>query len=69
MPSDPPTSHLTPDERRREIAQILAKGLIRHRRMQRSVPSEPAEESSPPRKTGLAFLDESRPCVSDRPAG
>ena len=69
MPTRPAPSQLTPDQRRREIAQILARGLIRHIRIARSMPPPPPEKSSPPRKTGLAFLDESRPCVSDRPAG
>jgi hypothetical protein len=32
MPCPPDDSNLTPDQRRREIAAILARGVLRHRR-------------------------------------
>lgn len=69
MPTPRDPADMTPDQRRQEVAAILAKGLLRYLRASRSLPSEPSSESSPHLKTCLAFPAETRPCVDDRPAG
>ena len=56
-PYDP--AHLTPDERRRQVATILARGVLRLRSSAQLGPdpaeSEPcADNSSDPRKKALA---------------
>jgi hypothetical protein len=63
MPSHavPRAGGLTPDERRRQVAAILAQGVIRHRRI-----AQLAEfgHFSPSRDTGLEVVSETRLSVS-----
>ncbi len=58
---DIPIGDLTPDQRRRQIAAILAEGVIRRRRA-----NELGEngELSPPRNAGLEVVSEMRLSVS-----
>jgi len=62
-------SELTPTQRRSEVAAILAQGLLRYLRMKRSTPCGPTENPSNSSETGLDLSADTRPCVSDRPAG
>jgi len=63
MPSAvlPSAGNLTPTERRRQVAAILARGVVRHRRI-----AELAQvgEFSPPRDTGLELVPKTRLSVS-----
>ena len=52
---------LTPEERRRQVAAILAQGVIRHRRIAQLAESG---QFSPPRNTGLELVSETRLTVS-----
>ena len=58
MPTDP--TNLTPDQRRREIAAILAKGVLRLRSIGQTAPSslgaQPAKKAAETLLTGLDNL-------------
>lgn len=53
MPCPPEDAHLTPDQRRREIAAILARGVLRLRHIApndaRDLPEKPLELFAPSR--------------------
>jgi hypothetical protein len=53
MPKQYADEHLSPTDRRREVASILAKGVVRWHRTTRTAGHLDAQESSPRRKTGL----------------
>ena len=60
---------MTPDERRREVASIIALGVLRFRRMaQLGLPPTPPE-SCPQSQNGLEVSRESRLHVTDGSAG
>jgi hypothetical protein len=63
MPSAavPSARDLTPEERRRQVAAILAQGVVRYRR---TVVLAEADRSSAPRNTGLELVSETRLSVS-----
>lgn len=56
---------LSPVERRRQVAAILAKGVIRLRRMNQRGGFTHAPESSPDAQNGLEFPGETRLSVVD----
>jgi len=56
-----PVSDLTPEERRCQVAAILAQGVVRHRR---SAELANVGQFSPPRDTGLELCSETRLSVS-----
>ena len=60
---------MTPDERRSEVASILARGLVRAVRLARSRTSGP--DRIPPKTlpTGLELSADPRLSVAPRPAG
>ena len=64
----PDDSRLTPDQRRREIASILARGILRLHRMARPargcVDSSPSEDAPEPAPKGLELSATSRPHVT-----
>ena len=60
---------MTADERRQEVAAILAGGLLRYLRAARSAQSPPPETSSEARRNGLDVRSETRLSVAQRPAG
>ena len=60
---------MTADERRQEVATILARGLLRYVRAAKSAESPPPETSSDARRKGLAVRPERRLSVAQRPAG
>lgn len=64
---DPET--MTADERRQEVASILAAGLLRRIRTSRTAPSDAAPESPPGDQIGLDLPSETRLSVAERPAG
>ena len=64
---DPET--MTADERRIEVASILAVGLMRRVRQRKSANPEAPQISSPTSRIGLDLPSETRLSVSPRPAG
>ena len=69
MPSAQAPDSMTPDERRREVAAILALGVLRFRRIaQLGLPATPLE-SCPQSPNGLEVLRESRLHGADGSAG
>ena len=60
---------LSPAERRRQVASILAKGVIRWQRRAKSAGIIDVQESPPGRETGLAISGETRLSVSDGTRG
>ena len=69
MPSHLECSTLSPDDRRREVASILAKGVIRWRQRAKTARLKHAPESAPPAENGLEVSAETRLSVSDRTRG
>jgi hypothetical protein len=66
---EPLFDELTPESRFKQIAAILAAGVVRRQRRQRSVPpaiDRETPESSPP---GLEVFGRTRLCVSRRIGG
>ena len=59
---------MTTDERRDEIASILAHGLLRRVRARQTGPSGPGKTVSEPRRNELERLAASRLSVAPRPA-
>ena len=69
MPRIHAPDSVTPEQRRREIAAILALGILRFRRMARlGLPATPPE-SSPQTQNRLEVSRESRLHVADGSAG
>ena len=60
MPKQRADETLCPADRRREVASILANGLVRWHRTTRTAGHLDAQESSPRRKTGLELFRETR---------
>ncbi len=60
---------LPPAERRREVAAILARGVLRLRRIARFGGIMHAEESLPERENGLELSGEMRLSLSERTRG
>jgi hypothetical protein len=60
---------MTAEERRLEIASILASGLLRRLRAAESAASSPAKTVSKGAKTGLELPAETRLSVAPRPGG
>ncbi len=65
--ADPET--MTTDERRLEVASILARGLLRHIRMANSAESPAQETGSERSRNRLEIPAETRLSVAPRPAG
>lgn len=68
MPRVPEISISTPAERRRAVAAILAKGVIRWRRVGGDAAvtaADSAPESPPNPRNGLELMAGSRPCGRD----
>lgn len=69
MPSSTDSKMTSPEERRREIASILALSVLRYRRMAKlGLPATPPE-SSPQAQNGLEVSRASRLHVVDGAAG
>jgi len=60
MPKHRAMEYLTPADRRREVASILAKGILRLRRVNQTGGFKLAAESSPERRNCLEFPCETR---------
>ncbi|MBN1489498.1 MAG: hypothetical protein JXA69_06220 [Phycisphaerae bacterium] len=60
---------MTPEERRREVASILARGLLRRVCMNKTAASSPQKEISKESKSDLDLSAEKRLHVARRPAG
>lgn len=65
--TDPET--MTAQERRQEVAGILAAGLLRHVRMARKLQSSPAKTVSKTTKSSLDVHAKARLSVAQVPAG
>ena len=68
MPKHDPHCDLSPAERREEIAEILAKGVMRWRRRANISGVGPAKENRFSRKKPLEVLGQTRLSVPDRTA-
>jgi len=66
-PSDPET--MTADERRQEVASILAAGLLRRVRTLKTLASDAAPEPPPKSQIGLDLPSETRLSVAQQPVG
>ena len=64
---DPET--MTADERRQEVASILATGLLRRVRTPKTVASDAAPDSPPKSQIGLDLPSETRLSVAQQPVG
>jgi hypothetical protein len=68
MHSPDDSTSLTPDQRRREIAAVLARGVLRlhgmHQPAPESAPLEPPEHSPESAQNGLEVSAPSRPHVT-----
>lgn len=60
---------MTADERRQEVARILAQGLVRHIRLTRSLPADAAKDAEKPSDPRLDLSSETRLSVAQPPAG
>jgi hypothetical protein len=60
---------MTTEERRLEIASILARGVLRRIRLGKTAASPPSERISKSSKTGLEVSSRTRLSVAPRPAG
>jgi len=60
MPKQRAAETLSPADRRREVASILAMGLVRWHRTTKTAGHLDAQESSPRRKIGLELSRETR---------
>ena len=60
MPKQCADEHLSPADRRREVASILAKGVVRWHRMAKTTGDFDAQKSSPGREIGLELSRETR---------
>jgi hypothetical protein len=64
---DPET--MTADERRHEVASILAAGLLRRVRMSKTTVSDAVPESPPESQLGLDLPSKTRLSVAQQPVG
>ncbi len=69
MPDSDHASSLTPEQRRSEIAAILARGLLRHRRMAKAAAASPPLEIRSQTQNCLDLPRESRLPVVTGSAG
>ena len=69
MPNDPDHIHISPHERRREVAAILARGVLRLRRTARIDGNMHASVPRNLPENGLEFAGETRLIVSDGTRG
>ncbi|MEW6198090.1 MAG: hypothetical protein AB1601_05420 [Planctomycetota bacterium] len=69
MPKHQNDEHLSPAERRREVASILAKGVVRWCRRAKAAGIIDAQKSRPGREIGLELSRETRLSVSDGTRG
>lgn len=60
---------LTEQERRDEVARILAAGLLRHIRTAKSTPSDADKTSPSGQRNGLDLPSKTRLSVAQRPTG
>jgi transposase len=60
---------MTAEERRLEIASILARGVLRRIRLSKTATSSPGERISKSSETGLEVSSRTRLSVAPRPAG
>jgi hypothetical protein len=60
MPKQYADEHLSPADRRREVASLLAKGVVRWHRTARAAGKLDAQKSSPGREIGLELFRETR---------
>ncbi|MCO6435720.1 MAG: hypothetical protein J5J06_01370 [Phycisphaerae bacterium] len=60
MPKQRADEHLSPGDRRREVASILAKGVVRWHRTARTTGNLDAQESSPRGEIALELSRETR---------
>lgn len=68
MPKHREDEHLSSADRRREVASILAKGVVRWRRRTKTADTFDAEKSSPGREIGLELGRKTRlSVVNDTP--
>ena len=68
MPKSPPTE-LTPDQRFKQVAAILAKGVVRYQRLVLRNESQSDEETPESSPGGLEVPGETRLSVSRRISG
>lgn len=69
MPKRYAVEHLSPADRRREVASILAKGVVRWHRTTKTAGRLDAPESSPGHPNGLDLPGETRLSASDGTRG
>jgi len=69
MPRRPEMPSLSADERRREVAAILARGVFRLRQINQTGGFTHAPKSLPDRQNGLELSGETRLSVSDGTRG
>ena len=69
MPKQRADETLCPADRRREVASILAKGVVRWHRTTQTANHRDAQESSPIRENGLELSRETRLSASDGTRG
>ena len=69
MPRRTEVQPLSPDNRRREVAAILARGILRLRRNVRSGGNRHAQESQDSSENGLELPGETRLSVSESTRG
>jgi hypothetical protein len=62
-------NELSADERRREVAAVLAKGVARWRQRAKAGGFTPSKETCPQGEKGLEVSGDLRLSVTDRPAG
>lgn len=67
--SKPPHVELTPDQRFKQVAAILAKSVVRHQRSVRRSESRPDDKSPESSSGGLEVPDKTRFSVSNCTAG
>lgn len=60
MPKHREDEHLSPADRRREVASILARGVARWHRRMKTAGTFDAQKPSPGREIGLEFPGETR---------
>ena len=60
---------MTPDERQQEVANILARGLVRNLRLARSLPADHVEHAETPVANRLDLSAETRLSVAQPTAG
>lgn len=69
MREDNASDTIPPDRRRREVAAILARGVLRCRRTVQLAASSTPQKSANSAKNSLGLDADSSPCVSTGPGG